>query len=266
MGIRGKRYIEKPPRKGIGTFVFRLVQLVLIGIIIYSGYKIAVWFIENRKTSELMDEVSSYIVVDDSKDDWNKYEIDFEKLKEKNKDVKAFLKVKGTDIEYPIVQGTDNSYYLTYSLDKSYNKAGWPFVDYRNKLDGNDKNIIIYGHNRRDGSMFESLKNTLTDEWFNNTENRKIIFITENEKSMYEVFSTYNIEAEDYYLQTQFNEKQNEFEDFINTIKKRSSKNFNVEVNKEDKILTLSTCANDNKYRVVLHAKKIENNVEDNKE
>ena len=254
----GKRYIEKPPRDGIGKWLFRLVQLILIGVIIFSGYKIVVWFIENNKTSEMKNEISSYIVVDNSQDNENRYKIDFEKLKEKNKDVKAFLKVNGTDIEYPIVQGTDNSYYLNHTLDKSYNQAGWPFADYRNKLDGNDRNIIIYGHNRRDGSMFESLKNTLEDDWYNNEENRKIIFITENEKSVYEVFSTYNIEAEDYYIQTQFNEKENEFENFINVIKKRSVKDFDVEVSKEDKILTLSTCGNDNNHRVVLHAKKVE--------
>ena len=72
------------------------------------------------------------------------------------------------------------------------------------------------------------------------------------------MFSTYNIEAEDYYIQTQFNEKENEFENFINVIKKRSVKDFDVEVSKEDKILTLSTCGNDNNHRVVLHAKKVE--------
>ena len=43
----------------------------------------------------------------------------------------------------------------------------------------------------------------------------------------------------------------------IKTLKKRSIKDFNVDVSKDDNILTLSTCANNNKYRVVLHAKKV---------
>ena len=72
------------------------------------------------------------------------------------------------------------------------------------------------------------------------------------------MFSVYQIEEEDYYIQTNFNTEK-EFSTFLETIKKRSKKDFNVDVNKEDNILTLSTCANNNKYRVVLHAKKIRN-------
>jgi len=69
------------------------------------------------------------------------------------------------------------------------------------------------------------------------------------------VFSVYKIENEDYYIDTEF--KKNEFEEFIDTLKNRSIKDFNVDVSVEDSILTLSTCADNNKYRIVLHAKRI---------
>ena len=114
----------------------------------------------------------------------------------------------------------------------------------------------MYGHNRKDGSMFATLKGILSPEWYNNEENRNIIFNTENENSIYEVFSVYQIENEEYYIQTEF-KTEDKFEKFIETIKKRSIKDFGVEVTSEDSILTLSTCANNNKYRVVLHAKKV---------
>ena len=52
---------------------------------------------------------------------------------------------------------------------------------------------------------------------------------------------------------------KHQFNDFIETIKSRSRFDFDVDVNENDNILTLSTCANNNKYRVVLHAKKIKN-------
>ncbi len=64
------------------------------------------------------------------------------------------------------------------------------------------------------------------------------------------------IKKEDYYITTNFG-TDIEFETFIDKIKSRSVKNFDVDVNTEDHILTLSTCADNNKYRVVLHAKKI---------
>ena len=159
-------------------------------------------------------------------------------------------------MEYPVLRATNNSFYLNHSFDKSKNSAGWIFADYRNKFDGTDKNIIIYGHNMRDDSMFGSLKNILNSAWYDNEENTNITLYTENEKSIYKVFSIYKIESEDYYIKTEFS-NDNEFEKFIETLKKRSIKNFNIDISKEDSILTLSTCANNNKYRVVLHAKKM---------
>ena len=83
-----------------------------------------------------------------------------------------------------------------------------------------------------------------------------MLFITENERSIYEVFSCYQIEDEDYYLSTDF-ENDEQYQKFLEKLKSRSIYDFNVDVNSNDKILTLSTCANNNGYRVVLHAKKI---------
>ena len=141
-----------------------------------------------------------------------------------------------------------------------YNSLEWDkisYADYKNKVDGTDKNLVIYGHNMRDDSMFGSLKNILNDDWHNEEENKYVTFVTENDNSIYEVFSVYQVADEDYYITTDF--KDNEFNDFIKTIKSRSKFDFDVDVNENDNILTLSTCANNNKYRVVLHAKKIKN-------
>ena len=87
------------------------------------------------------------------------------------------------------------------------------------------------------------------------------IDITEDEYCTYEIFSAYRIEVEDYYITTGF-KSNDEFDTFINRLKKRSFRNFGVEVSGEDQILTLSTCSNAD-YRVAVHAKKI---VEQNEE
>ena len=183
-------------------------------------------------------------------------EINFEKLKSQNSDTVFYLKVNNTNISYPVVKYSDNNYYLNHSFDKSKNSAGWLFVDYKNKLDGTDKNIVVYGHNRRDGSMFGTLKNILNKEWYDNTDNMDIVYKDIRGKHIYKVFSIYKIENEDYYITTQFN-NDSEYKKFLTTIKSRSIKDFNVEISETDSILTLSTCANNNKYRVVLHAKRI---------
>ena len=251
---RAKHYNKK--KTNIISIILLFIFIILL---FYSGTKIVIWYMNNQNNKKISDEISKFITLDETKEDnEEKYVIDFEKLKEKNSDVVAWLKVNGTNIETTVVKTTNNDYYLTHNFNKEYNSAGWIFADYKNKVDGTDKNLVIYGHNMRDNSMFGSLKWVINEDWYNNEDNKYITLVTENETQIYEVFSVYQIEEEDYYIQTNFNTEK-EFSTFLETIKKRSKKDFNVDVNKEDNILTLSTCANNNKYRVVLHAKKIRN-------
>lgn len=231
-----------------------LIQIVLIVVIIFSGIKIIEWIKSNKKNKDIMSEIKENVVINNEMDSNNEeYKIDFAKLKQKNSDAIAWIKVNGTDIDFPVVKGTDNSYYLTHNFDKEKNKAGWIFADYRNKFDGTDKNIIIYGHNMKNGSMFASLKDVIKEEWYNNENNKYIALITENENCKYQVFSVYQIETEEYYLQINISN----FKEFVEKIKGRSKKDFNVDIKETDSILTLSTCADNTKYRVVLHAVKV---------
>lgn len=252
--MKGKRLKEK--KKRMSSIIVSLVLILFIFIFIYSSIQIIKWLIENKARENIVSDIQNTITIDEEKEDVEKYSIDFNSLKEKNSDTVAWIKVNGTDIEYPVVKTFNNDYYLNHSFDKIYNTSGWVFMDYKNKCNNTDKNIVIYGHNRRDGSLFGSLKNILTDEWQNNQENFIIPFITENERSEYQVFSIYRIKKEDYYITTNFS-TDNEFNKFIDKVKSRSIKDFGINVAEDDNILTLSTCANDNKYRVVLHAKKI---------
>lgn len=236
------------------VLIINIIQILLIVVLVYSAIHIAIWYKNNESNKEIIKETLKTVKINDDTKTKQKYEVDFKELKNKNSDTIAWLKVENTNIEFPIVKANDNSYYLSHNFNKEYNKAGWIFADYKNKFDTTDKNIVIYGHNMRDNSMFGSLKDVIKKEWYNNESNKYITLITEEEYHIYEVFSVYQIEKEDYYIKTNF--KNNEFEEFINIIKERSKKDFNVKVTKDDNILTLSTCANNNKYRVVLHAKK----------
>ena len=251
--------MAKHAKKEDKKYIAIILQLIFWLILIYSLIEIVKWHIDNKQNKVIMEEISNAITVVETEqvDEVHEenYKIDFNALKQVNSDAVAFLKVNGTEIEYPIVKTTNNNFYLKHSFDKTYNAAGWIFADYRNKIDGTDKNLVIYGHNRKNGTMFSSLRNILKKEWYNNPENLKIQLITENEEVFYEVFSIYQIEKETYYLQTDFN-NDDEYLKFIETLKNRSIKKFGVELTPENQILTLSTCANDNNYRVVLHAKK----------
>ena len=251
----GKNTKNKANKKKIILIILRLIFLITL---IISIVYIAKWFIDKEENKKIEEKVSEAIIVENTENEENantEYKVDFEKLKEINNQIVAWLKVNGTNIEYPVVQAKNNSYYLRRNLDKKYSVGGWIFADYKNKFDGTDKNIVIYGHNMKDNSMFGTLKNILEEEWYNSEENYIIDFMIENEAQKYQVFSIYQIKTEDYYIDTEF--KDNEFGKFIDTLRERSIKDFNVEISSKDSILTLSTCANNNKYRIVLHAKKI---------
>ena len=185
----------------------------------------------------------------------NLIDIDFKQLKTKNSDTKGWIRVEGTNINYPFVQAKDNKYYLNHSFEKKYNDAGWVFLDFRNDINDLSKNNIIYGHARLNKTMFGTLKNVLTKDWYKNKDNHVIKLSTEKENTLWQIFSVYSIKTETYYITTDFNNDE-EFKVFLDTMKKRSKYKFNANVSVKDTILTLSTCHNTND-KIVVHAKLI---------
>ncbi len=248
---------EKHAKKFDKTII---IQILIFLILIYSLYKIGVWFWENYKTQNILSNIENYITeeivsenIDGIVEEKTKLVVDFESLKFMNEDTVGYLKVNNTLVEYPVVQKENNEYYLYTSFDKTYSDAGWIFADYKNTLDGTDKNIVIYGHNREDNSMFGSLNNTLKEEWYTNEENQIISFLTPDGYYEYKIFSIYTIANEEYYITTKFS--GNEYNEFIRTVKDRSIYNFNIDVTESDNILTLSTCHSGTAERLVVHAK-----------
>ncbi len=233
------------------TFV-KIFMTICLLLMLYSAYNIVTWYLDNKKNETIKEEINE--IINSNSEDKN--DIDFVKLKEKNKDIVAYLKVNNTNIDYVVVKGSDNSYYLKHNLYKQSSVAGWIFMDYHNKLDNSDKNIVIYGHNTFNGTMFGTLRNVIKKDWYENEENHIINLVTEDGVMTYQVFSTYSIKVEDYYINTIFKDN-NEFNTFVNTLKKRSVYDYQVDVDGEDSILTLSTCTGNGKSRMVLHAKLI---------
>ena len=126
-------------------------------------------------------------------------------------------------------------------------------MDYRNNKNLTDQNTIIYGHDTYDTMLFGTLDKVLNKSWYTNKENQIITLENESKNIKAEIFSIYTIDVTTDYLQVVFSNK--EFETFINKIKDRSIYNFNKEVTKEDKIITLSTCYKSGNKRLVIHAK-----------
>lgn len=258
-------------------WVIVVFLIFFLSIFAFSTYQVYVWYCDNNKVDSLTNDVLKDTKVkekedndntenvnppeDVSNDYWdyikmNLLEVDFNELLKKNPDTVGWIQVKGTNINYPIVQTTDNSYYLTHAFDGSKNEAGWVFMDYRNDAVNFNQNTILYAHSRLTGSMFGSLKNILNSSWYTNKENHIIRLSTPTENTMWQVFSVYTIPKESYYITPSFNSDE-AYGEFLNTMKSRSEVDFSAEVNTSDKILTLSTCKDNFGNRVVMHAKLI---------
>lgn len=259
------------------NIILILITITSIITLLISIFNIIKWKIDSNKTNYEITNIQENINVEEIQDtenteiiepvievpkenpywdyiNMNMINVDFNGLKRTNPDVVGWLKVNGTNINYPFVQSSNNDYYLTHSFNKSYNGAGWVFLDYRNN-GTNNKNTIIYAHGRSNKTMFGTLKNVLNNGWLNNTNNYVIKISTETENSLWQIFSVYRIPTTSDYLQTNFND-ETEYQNFLDMIKVRSSHNFDTNVASTDNILTLSTCYN-NSDKMVVHAKLI---------
>lgn len=256
--------------------IWTLLTLFFVIILIVCIIKILLWVKDNKDTSSMTNEIINVVNVEEREDDDNTelvnedddkksdywyyitfplINVDFTELKEKNSDTVGWINVNNTNINYPYVQTNNNSFYLDHSFDKSYNEAGWVFLDYRNNSNLDNKNNILYAHSRLDKTMFGSLSKVLKSSWYNNKDNHIIRLSTEKENTLWQIFSVYKIPEESYYITTEFN-SDSDYEQFLNVIKNRSIYNFNTNLNINDKILTLSTCYSDTE-RTVVHAKLI---------
>jgi sortase B len=183
--------------------------------------------------------------------------------------VKGFIEIDGCDIRLPVVQGTDNTYYLTHTYNDRKNKAGSIFMDYRCTISENytSPNIVLYGHNQEDGTMFGNLKFYKNNVDFYK-ENPIVVFNTEYGIGDYIIFGYFvtnvyekqdsNGEVFHYhdYIETLNNE--NTFNWYISQVNERNQIIPPIDVVYGDKLLVLSTCSNEySDSRFVVMARKL---------
>ena len=258
-------------KKSLKNIIFILCLLIFI----FSIYTILNWQINNSKIRQINDEINQIIDIKNNNenqqlinppnnlnDNYFYYinlpflTVNFSKLLLKNNNTVGYIKISNTAVNYPVVQAYDNEFYLNHSFDKSENKAGWIFLDYRGNLVDLVDNNVIYGHSRLDGTLFGSLSRVLTSDWQENKDNYVIYLSTLNENMLFQIFSIYTIPKESYYITPNFASIEKK-KVWLDEIKKRNVAPIDTLVNENDKILTLSTCQNNYGGRIVIHAKLI---------
>ena len=158
-----------------------------------------------------------------------------------NPDVVGFVTIGGTNIGDLVVQGEDNEFYLTHNAYKDPNANGALFMDYRNSPHFDDQNTIIYGHNMRNGTMFNNLRHFMRQDFFE--AHPEIVVVSGFSVLRYEIFAAFATSTDFYYIQVHF-DRQAEFESLLVEIKNRNVIETAVNVYIDDRIIILSTCTN----------------------
>lgn len=160
----------------------------------------------------------------------------YQDLKNINSDYEFWITIEDTVIDYPVVKGIDNDFYLSNNFYKENSISGTIFLDYKNTIE--DENLILYGHNMRDGSMFAAINKFKEKDFF---DNGKIKIISENMEQTYEVFSVFVEEAGNINLKSKFTNEE-DYSEYINNLKEKSY--YTKEINSDfSNIITLYTCS-----------------------
>ena len=257
-----EKFIEENIVKETNNNILRTCAILMfmiafssILLVFYDNYK------SMKQVAKIQKEIETYIVATDTEEIVNNLEKNNEQkivndyiaaLMTINPDAVGWLKVNNTNIDYAILQYTDNEYYLDYNIYKEKDPNGWLFLDYENNIDKIDDNVIIYGHNRLiNGVMFGTLNKVLYKNWYTNPENQIIRFDTLYGSYEYRIFSIYTVPTTNDYIHTSYINDKAKME-FLDLIKNRSIYDFNVDLDVDSKIITLSTCQSETS-RLVVH-------------
>lgn len=187
---------------------------------------------------------------------------EYEILYQKNKKLIGWIKIDDTNIDYPVMQTSDNEYYLDHNYNQEYDKNGSIFLDTACSVYPRSTNLIVYGHHMKSGKMFGNLQKYAKESYYE--DHNLIQFDTIYEKGTYEIMYVFRSQVfnEDdlvfkYYQFINAN-SGNEFDSYMDEMKKLSLYDTGVTANYGDSLLTLSTCDNSQTDgRFVVVAKKI---------
>lgn len=171
-----------------------------------------------------------------------------------NQDIIGELVIANSNFKEIVVQTNDNEFYLDHSVDKTYNRLGSIFMDYRNMVD--DRKIIIYGHNSEDiYTEFNLLENYLNFDYYR--EHQDIYFKTINNNYHYKIFSVFIVINDYRYINLNFSD--DEYNKHLKYLKEQSVYDTYIDVNDNDEIIVLQTCyfQPKNSYLVVVGKKLI---------
>lgn len=245
-----------------------LIQILFLCVFIGCGSYLGKFFYDKAHTEKEFDDLKDLIVEDGTLiDDSEDFEITvdtgentesepvyaengmlrrYTDLYEKNNDMVGWIKIPDTKIDYPVLfNSSDNEYYLHRNFYKEKSSAGIPYLDAKCNLAELSDNLIIYGHNMNNGTMFHDL---LKFQYQDFADSHNIIYFdTMYKKYKFEIFSVFRTTVgsskEFRYYEFTNAENEQEFNEFVARCKKESMIASDIIPKYGDTLLCLSTCS-----------------------
>ncbi len=181
-------------------------------------------------------------------------------LSRQNRDLIGWIKIDGTEIDYPVMY-TGDDFYLRHSFDKTDSKSGLPFIDKRCAVKPFGTNTIIYAHNMKNGTMFSGLLNYKSSDYY--AEHPIIRFDTLYEAQEYKIVAVFESEvyqkSDMVFKHYNFLNADNHaaFDEYSAGIKALSLYDTGIYPEYGDELITLMTCSyHTENGRFVVVAKK----------
>ncbi len=251
--------MKKFTEKQFWAFKF---TLIFAFIAIIAGALFMREYLDSKNSQKNFNELETLIVQQtEETEEKSEQEIAYEKYKEllaKNNDFIGWIKIDGTNVNYPVMQTVDNpNFYLKHNFEKQYSDYGVPYLDEECFVDLTN-NLVIYGHNMKNGTMFTDLVNYKDKAYWE--EHQIINFDTMAEFSEYQVMYAFAFDTDNetfcYNDYTDMTEEK--FAEFMTECEKRMAYDTGIRAEYGDEILTLSTCEYTHENgRFVVVAKKI---------
>jgi sortase B len=239
--------------------VIRIIIFVAaLAVFCYSAFMLISIFLEYKQgtdiykdiQSQVLEEATTSVVLDDTEVEVP-FVYDHNQLLAINSDGIGYLYIPSINVRLPMVQSEDNEFYLTHTFDKTTNSSGCLFEDYRITGGLSASNVIIYGHNMKNGSMFGLLSRYNSEDFYFTEGHDTFLIYTENVVRQYRIFSAYICDPlSDTYT---FNfSSLSGLAAYAQKMKALSMYDTGVSVDDPSQIVTLSTCTSDGSRRFII--------------
>ena len=254
MAKQKKSFIERIKPTGWKDLVRKIVLLVCVCVFCYSAYNLASIFLEYKEMDDSNNKIEeTYVNENVVEGEARTYKIiDFAALQQRNPDVKGWIDIPDTKVSYPILQGETNDTYIHSDIDKKEFRAGSIFIASENENPFTDLNTVIYGHNMKNGSMFNNIK-SYTEQDFTNEHPYVYIYLPDGTVSRYKVVAAHIIPEESLLYNTGITDIQTFYQEMLKT----SDIKVDFDQAASNPVITLSTCTSagsESGKRNVVHA------------